>query len=110
MISYSAIKYTDLHEVKSDFPKSFPKSFPKLYDLLIPTYFNEKEKEALELILNSLTTPKSTRELAFILSCSTRTIKDKYLDKLLQAEVIVMTIPDKPTSSKQQYILHINQG
>ena len=110
VISYSAIKYTDLHEVKSDFPKSFPKSFPKLYDLLIPTYFNEKEKEALELILNSLTTPKSTRELAFILSCSTRTIKDKYLDKLLQAEVIVMTIPDKPTSSKQQYILHINQG
>ena len=31
VISYSAIKYTDLHEVKSDFPKSFPKLFPKLF-------------------------------------------------------------------------------
>ena len=32
-------------------------------------------------------------------------VGDKYLDKMLQAEVISMTIPDKPTSRNQKYKL-----
>ncbi len=109
VISFSAIKQLDLQETNGGFPKSFPKSFPKLIDKLIPRYFNIGEKDAIELVLNSLNEPKSAKELASIMACSTRTLKDKYLDKMLQAEIISMTIPDKPTSSKQQYKLKVEE-
>jgi hypothetical protein len=36
-------------------------------------------------------------------------MKDKYLIKMLQADVITMTILDKPTSSKQRYKLVIEE-
>ena len=48
---------------------------------------------------------KIREDIAKLTSYSTRTIKDKYLNKMLQAEVVIMTIPDKPTSSKQKYKL-----
>ena len=51
------------------------------------------------------TETKSAKDIAEMISCSTRTIKDKYLDKMLQAEVVSMTIPDKPTSRNQKYKL-----
>lgn len=97
VISYSAIKYTDLQDNSEAFPKSFPK--------LIPSYFQEKDMNSIETILKSLGEPKSAKELASIMSCSTRTLKDKYLDKMMQAGVIEMTIPDKPNSNKQKYKL-----
>ena len=56
-------------------------------------------------VLNALTEPKSAKELAALMSCSIRTMKDKYLDKMLIAEVVSMTIPDKPTSRNQKYKL-----
>ena len=85
----------------------FSKLFPKLIDELIPSHFQEKEKDVVSVILNALAEPKSAKELASIASCSVRTIKDKYLDKMLQAGVIDMTIPDKPTSRNQRYrLLH----
>ena len=103
MISYSAIKSAELQDVAADFPKLFP----KLIDELIPSHFQEKEKDVVSAILNALTELKSAKELASIASCSVRTIKDKYLDKMLQAGVIDMTIPDKPTSRNQRYrLLH----
>ncbi len=105
VISCSAIEYADIQESNGAFPKLFPKSFPKSLAKLMPSYFNKDEKEAIELLLNSLNEPKSAKELASIMTCSTRTLKDKYLDKMLQAGVISMTIPDKPTSRKQQYKL-----
>lgn len=36
---------------------------------------------------------------------SIKHLKRKYLDKLLAMGAVVMTIPEKPTSSKQKYIL-----
>ncbi len=101
MISYSAIKPAELQNVALDFPKLFP----KLIDELIPSHFQEKDKDVINAILNALTEPKSAKEHASIVSCSVRTIKDKYLDKMLQAEVIDMTVPDKPTSRNQKYRL-----
>lgn len=105
VISYSAIKPAELQDAASDFHKLFPKLFPKLIDELIPSHFQEKDKDVINAILNALTEPKSAKELASIVSCSVRTIKDKYLDKMLQAEVIDMTVPDKPTSRNQKYRL-----
>ncbi|MDM8336920.1 RNA-binding domain-containing protein [Mediterranea massiliensis] len=105
VISYSAIEYSDSQYDNCGLPKSFPKSFPKSLDKLIPGYFGEEDKNSILLILNSLIEPKSAKELALIMSCSIRTVKDKYLEKMLQSEVIAMTIPDKPTSSRQKYKL-----
>ena len=101
VISFTAIKHVDLPVSTDDFPKSFP----KLIDKLIPVYFQEEDKEMIEVILSSLIEPKSVKDIAKLTSYSTRTIKDKYLNKMLQAEVVIMTIPDKPTSSKQKYKL-----
>lgn len=101
VISFTAIKHVDLLVSTDDFPKSFP----KLIDKLIPVYFQEEDKEMIEVILSSLIEPKSVKDIAKLTSYSTRTIKDKYLNKMLQAEVVIMTIPDKPTSSKQKYKL-----
>ena len=103
--SYSAIKYAELQGVNDDLPKLFPKLFPKLIVKLIPSYFPEDKENTIEVILKSLAEPKSAKELASILACSTRTLKDSYLDKMLQAGVITMTIPDKPTSRNQKYKL-----
>lgn len=109
VISYSAIKHADLHDVVDDFPKIFPKIFPKLIDKLIPTYIQEKDRDIVVAILSALVEPKSAKDLASIASCSVRTIKDKYLDKMLEAEVITMTIPDKPTSRNQKYKMHVSK-
>ena len=109
VISYSAIKHADLHDVADDFPKIFPKIFPKLIDKLIPTYIQEKDRDIVVAILSALVEPKSAKDLASIASCSVRTIKDKYLDKMLESEVITMTIPDKPTSRNQKYKIHIDR-
>jgi ATP-dependent DNA helicase RecG len=109
VISYSAIKHADLHDVADDFPKIFPKIFPKLIDKLIPTYIQEKDRDIVVAILSALVEPKSAKDLASIASCSVRTIKDKYLDKMLEAEVITMTIPDKPTSRNQKYKMYVSK-
>ena len=103
MTSFSAIQSTDLQNNEDKFPKIFPKMLAKL----IPAYFQEEETEAIRLILSSLSEAKSTKELASIVSCTTRTLKDKYLGKLLQSRVVAMTIPEKPTSEKQKYRLAI---
>jgi ATP-dependent DNA helicase RecG len=80
-----------------------------LINKFIPSCFQDKDKDKVETLLKELTEPKSAKELASAISLSTRTIKDKYLDKMLKVGVIVMTIPDKPQSSKQKYKLILEQ-
>ena len=79
------------------------------YAQQIPIPSIEKQRDIIsqiEVIYNkAIELQKSAKEIAEMISCSTRTIKDKYLDKMLQAEVISMTIPDKPTSRNQKYKL-----
>ena len=101
--SYSTIKYADLQEDNKITSKLFPKLFPKL----IPSYFPEDKEKTLEIILASLAEPKSAKELASICKCSIRTLKNNYLNKMMQAGVISMTISDKPTSRNQKYKLVI---
>ena len=108
VISFSSDKHTDLQEEWGEFPKMFPKIFPKMIDKLIPCCFQYEDKDAIERILGSLTEPKSARELAKVVKCFVRTIKEKYLYKLIQAGLIVMTIPDKPTSKNQKYKLKMD--
>lgn len=103
--SYSAIEYTELQSAGEGFPKSFPKLLTELLTKLVPSYFQDSDRNSIETILQNLVEPKSAKELALIMSCSTRTLKDKYLDKMIQAGAIAMTIPDKPNSNKQKYKL-----
>lgn len=110
VISYSTIEHSDLHNVNRNFYELFPKLFPKLLDKLIPSYFQEKDKGELEVILEALIEPRSAKELSVLVSCSIRTLKDKYLEKMLMAKVITMTVPDKPTSRNQKYKLLIDRN
>ena len=100
--SYSAIKYADL---QSNNEKNFLSCFLSCFPKLFPDYFQIEEQDTIKIILENLIEPKSANELASIISCSTRTLKDKYLDKMLLSGIVAMTIPDKPTSSKQKYKL-----
>lgn len=48
----------------------------------------------------------SIKEMMVLLDWKDRTkFRDKYINPLLELELIAMTIPEKPTSSKQQYYL-----
>lgn len=77
----------------------------KLMSKLIPSHFQVEEQKKLELLIKSLGQPKKASELAAILSCSDCQVKRRYLNKLVNTGVVKQTIPDKPTSSNQQYIL-----
>ncbi len=103
VISYSAIEYIDL---QSD-NKGFSKSLTKLFTKLIPSYFQEDERNTINNILNQLQEPTSAADIAKILKLEPRTLKNRYFKKMMQAGVIAMTIPDKPNSNKQKYKLVI---
>ena len=93
--SYSAIQYADLQNSNENFSKILSK--------LIPSYFQDDDKEELMHILTLLKTPESATTLAKELGYETRTFKGKYISKMMQAGVVAMTIPEKPTSGKQKY-------
>ena len=97
VISYSAIEYVDLQGDRAPFTKSFTK--------LIPSCFKEDERDNITCILNLLQEPTSATDIAKVLKLESRTVKNRYLNKMLKAEVISMTIPDKPNSNKQKYKL-----
>lgn len=103
--SYSAIKYAELQDDSSNTTEQFPKMFTKLFTKLIPSYFQEEEKETIGHILNILQEPTSASEMAKILKLPPRNLKNRYISKMLQAGIITMTIPDKPNSRNQKYKL-----
>lgn len=99
--SYSAMESFDLQqETKLDVS-----AFTKLFTKLIPTYFQESEAQHLERLLLHLSVPQSANTLAQLMGCNSRTMRNRYLNKMIEAGVIEFEIPDKPTSRNQKYKL-----
>lgn len=61
-------------------------------------------KEKQKLILDFCSEPKNIKEICEYLGFKERKSTSKYLKPLLESGRIVMTIPDKPNSSKQKYV------
>lgn len=76
---------------------------------LCPSYVQDMTKTELENLAVCLL--RATKEISAqnmldgIEAVSYKHLRRKYLDKLLDMGVVVMTIPEKPTSRKQKYIL-----
>ena len=56
-------------------------------------------------LLRAMEEVSAQNMLEGIESVSYKHLRRKYLDRLLEMGAVVMTIPEKPTSSKQKYIL-----
>ena len=80
-------------------------TFHRIEAKLIPEFFNAEEKDELMRIITLLKEPASASFLAKELGYETRNFKIKYMEKMVKAGVVAMTIPDKPKSSKQKYCL-----
>ena len=101
VICHSAINHSDLQDYKEDLTMTFHRIEAKL----IPEFFNAEEKDELMRIITLLKEPASASFLAKELGYETRNFKIKYMEKMVKAGVVAMTIPDKPKSSKQKYCL-----
>ncbi len=56
-------------------------------------------------VLNFCQEPRKSSEIMGLIGLKHwKTFQTKYLKPLLQQELLAMTIPEKPTSSKQRYI------
>ena len=63
-------------------------------------------REEVEKVLLSTKNPISIADLMYIFGRKDRSkFRDKYINPSLELEIIQMTIPDKPNSSKQKYII-----
>lgn len=59
-----------------------------------------------EKLLNFTVTPRSIQEMMDLMELKNRTkFRNKYVNPLIETGVIERTIPDKPTSSNQEYFL-----
>jgi hypothetical protein len=59
-----------------------------------------------EIVLSSCEKPATVQPLMTIMEWKDRSkFREKYITPLLEEDILVMTIPDKPTSSRQQYCL-----
>ena len=76
---------------------------------LFPSYFqviSKSEVERLAVCLTRCATAISAqRMLEDIDDLTQKQLKNKYLQPLLEMELITMTIPDKPKSRNQKYVL-----
>lgn len=80
--------------------------FTKLFTKLVPEHFPKKEEENLSVLIRRLMVkPHKASELSVLLGITDRTLRNRYLTKMLQAGIIELTIPDKPTSRNQRYRL-----
>ena len=99
--AHSAIKTADKQDIKNVSKEILTKLLTKL----IPNYFSVREEKNLVLLLACLVEPQSASALSQRLGLTDRTLRNRYLSKLLQAAVIERTIPEKPTSRNQRYKL-----
>lgn len=99
--AHSAIKTADKQDIKNISKEILTKLLTKL----IPNYFSVREEKNLVLLLACLVEPQSASALSQRLGLTDRTLRNRYLSKLLQAAVIERTIPEKPTSRNQRYKL-----
>lgn len=62
------------------------------------------ELEKYHKVIEFCRTPKSSKEIGDMLEYKNRRSVKKVIDKLIEKGQIMMTVPDKPNSSKQKYI------
>lgn len=101
VISYSALEMLD-NQGKAVTSET---DFTKIFTKLVPEYFPTKEEKNLSVLIRHLVAPQKASELSVLLGITDRTLRNKYLTKMLQAGVIELTIPEKPTSRNQRYRL-----
>ena len=99
--SYSALEMLD-NQGKAVTSET---DFTKIFTKLVPEYFPTKEEENLSVLIHHLVAPQKASELSVLLGITDRTLRNRYLTKMLQAGVIELTIPEKPTSRNQRYRL-----
>ncbi|MBC8231410.1 putative DNA binding domain-containing protein [bacterium] len=87
---------TNFHQVDTDESPSCHQAVTKL----------TLSKDEIIEILSLLLTPKRIVEIMEKLDYSDRTyFRQNYLDKLMKEKLVELTIPDKPTSPKQKYVM-----
>ena len=80
-------------------------TFTKLITKLIPSHFQDEDTQNLRTIFTLLQQPTDAKTLETTLAINTRTIKNRYLSKLRNLGIVELTIPEKPTSRNQKYVL-----
>lgn len=99
--SYSALEVPD-YQGKTMVSEE---NFTKLLTKLLPSYFPSEDEKSLDLLIRRLVEPQKASDLSRLLGITDRTLRNRYLTKMLEAGVIEYTIPDKPTSPNQRYRL-----
>ena len=75
------------------------------HDKIHDTTHDEIQDEKIKLLLEFCSTPKARDEIQEHIGISNRSYFSKnYLKPLIEAKLLVMTIPDKPTSKNQKYV------
>jgi schlafen-like transcriptional regulator len=103
--SYSALEMLDNQGKMVTSEADFTKLFTKMFTKLVPEYFPTKEEKNLSVLIRHLVAPQKASELSVLLGITDRTLRNRYLTKMLQAGVVELTIPEKPTSRNQPYRL-----
>lgn len=105
VLSYSAMKMPDSQREMLRSEAELSQLITKIFTKLVPDYFPSKEEENLSVLIRSLIEPQKATDLSALLGLTDRTLRNRYLAKMLRAGVIELTIPDKPTSRNQRYRL-----
>ncbi|MDY5858694.1 MAG: ATP-binding protein [Porphyromonas sp.] len=105
VLSYSAMKMPDNQRKVLRSEAELSQLLTKIFTKLVPDYFPSKEEENLSVLIRSLIEPQKATDLSALLGLTDRTLRNRYLAKMLRAGVIELTIPDKPTSRNQRYRL-----
>lgn len=105
VLSYSAVEMIDNQSERLRSEAELTKMLTKIFTKLVPDYFPSKEEKNLSVLIRSLIEPQKATDLSALLGLTDRTLRNRYLAKMLQAGVIELTIPDKPTSRNQRYRL-----
>lgn len=105
VLSYSAIEMPDSQRKVLRSEAELSQLLTKIFTKLVPDYFPSKEEKNLSVLIRSLIEPQKATDLSALLGLTDRTLRNRYLAKMLRAGVIELTIPDKPTSRNQRYRL-----